>query len=358
MKKTIISIQYLRAVAALMVVLHHSLLQLERHGSGELVLNFHTGRTGVDLFFVISGFIIFYISSNSNKKVTSFWVDRIIRVVPLYWFYTMSMLMITILLPDVLKTAVYDTEHVIKSFLFIPTHHPKMENMIWPLLVQGWTLNYEMFFYAVFGLILFIKSDIKVRLSILICIFLTLIIIGIISKPTSPIIKTFTDDILLEFLIGAFIGFMFVNGKLLNAGLATAVLFVGMLGLVYSATHPNFIGYMSLEWGVPYGLIMLSVLSFENKFKLPTSNVFLLLGNSSYSLYLVHTFILGVVGFVWSKLNVNSIFSDVTILVSAIIISAIGGIVSYKLIEVPLTQFLKKRKALILKTNEEALAKV
>ena len=108
---------------------------------------------GVDIFFVISGFIMVYASSRwfgSARAPRVFLAHRIARIVPLYWATMMVYLAVLLLTPWLLNSEYLAPHFVIASFLFIPAARP--DGLVQPLYSLGWTLNYEMFFYALFAI--------------------------------------------------------------------------------------------------------------------------------------------------------------------------------------------------------------
>jgi exopolysaccharide production protein ExoZ len=128
------SIQFLRAIAALLVLLFHL-------SDGRIV----TGASGVDIFFVISGFIMGTVGVGERPR--DFIVKRAARIVPLYWLITMAMCIGALL--GVFSRFSYDIESLVKSLLFIPYYDAS--GHIWPLVVPGWTLNLEALFYILFA---------------------------------------------------------------------------------------------------------------------------------------------------------------------------------------------------------------
>src|SRR5579863_980395 len=145
MSKEIFAIQYLRGMAAVIVVLHHI---FSTRGLEYLFLPWF-GGFGVDIFFVISGFIMWQTTAAVEIGPVEFWRRRIIRIVPLYWIFLTVLLIAASLLPSVLYTTVINPESTIKSFLFVPYYH-ESQKIIAPILIPGWSLNYEMFFYFLF----------------------------------------------------------------------------------------------------------------------------------------------------------------------------------------------------------------
>jgi exopolysaccharide production protein ExoZ len=117
----IITVQYLRALAASLVALHHAL------NSSSLAPYYvrPVGAFGVDLFFVISGYIMWATTAHTPRRgPRQFWTARILRVVPLYWLFTSLFIVIALVFPSALFTAALEPSHIVKSYLFIPAEHP------------------------------------------------------------------------------------------------------------------------------------------------------------------------------------------------------------------------------------------
>ena len=114
------------------------------------------GIWGVDIFFVISGFIMMYVTENNQKN---FLIKRIIRIVPLYWILTLGVFSIAIFYPDLLNNTTANFEHLIKSLFFVP--FDKNSSGHFPILFLGWTLNFEIIFYILFSISLFFQKKIN-----------------------------------------------------------------------------------------------------------------------------------------------------------------------------------------------------
>ncbi len=145
------SIQTLRALAALSVLFYH-----------ESSTKFTVGAVGVDIFFVISGFIMGTIGYRETPL--DFMMKRIIRIVPLYWLVTAAVCLVS-LIPGVFHQFSCDLPSLLQSLFFIP--YVNQAGHIEPLMVPGWTLNYEMFFYAVFAVGLAIRRPVVFSAAIM-----------------------------------------------------------------------------------------------------------------------------------------------------------------------------------------------
>lgn len=144
----IYSVQILRGVAALLVVARHAAKQLSADPENAFIL----GQFGVDIFFVISGFVIFLAGRNSSPA--HFLKRRFIRVVPMYWL--VLALVVGMRMAHGHLVSQYFIPNTLLSFLFVPSEIA--DGAIFPPIVVGWTLNFEMFFYAVFAVSLCFAS--------------------------------------------------------------------------------------------------------------------------------------------------------------------------------------------------------
>jgi exopolysaccharide production protein ExoZ len=264
-----ISIQYLRAIAALMVVCFHL------HSGGAFVASTSTDwlASGVDIFFVISGFIMVRSTQGRGRGAREFFVKRLIRIVPLYWLLTC----LAIAMNGALMT------HNVASFLFVPALHPEF-GKYWPILEPGWTLNFEMFFYLVFGLT-FAMSP-RRQLACIAGFFALLVAAGMVLKLPGAL-NFYTNPLLFEFVAGMALAQF---GRQLPAwtGVVGCALLIGL----NAYDLPRIISF-----GVPAAIIVSSMLSAESL--IPRINAFKLVGDSSYAIYLVHFFTLGTAQAVW-----------------------------------------------------------
>ena len=141
------NIQALRAVAAFLVVFVHidRLAELAGFRAGTTVF----GNTGVDLFFVISGFIMVVTVTERPQSPAQFFRHRVARIVPLYWLVTLAVFTLALVAPVLLQSTRANPAELLKSLAFIP--YRRFDGQMHPLVFVGWTLNYEMMFYALFA---------------------------------------------------------------------------------------------------------------------------------------------------------------------------------------------------------------
>jgi exopolysaccharide production protein ExoZ len=188
----LLSIQYLRAIAALSVLVTHA-LQWPLPEMNMYLLK--TGRLGVEVFFVISGFIITTIAGDGPFHPRVFLERRAHRIIPTYWAATLLTAALAIALPNQFRTTVPTLEGLLKSMLFIPSLEPKA-----PLLLLGWTLNFEVFFYLMFASLFFLRSG--ARTVVLLVCFALLVSIGQFGTGLTYVEAIYTSPSLIGFCLG------------------------------------------------------------------------------------------------------------------------------------------------------------
>jgi len=279
---TVVTIQYLRAVAAALIAFQHAM-----GVPGFVNYTAHFGTVGVDLFFVISGFVMWTTTRDRGRGPGAFWLARIVRVIPLYWLFTAAYVAAALVTPESFFNLKLDASHIVKSFLFIPAEHPNL-GLIAPIFTLGWTLNYEMFFYLVFGLCLLVPL-LYVRFIVLVTIFCGLVVLGAWLQPRGPILSTYLNPLMLEFLSGVVLAilspYLARRGGMLGALLiAAGVLWIGGV-YRYDIALPRLASH-----GIPAIMAVTGALMLEPLARRHPSRIGLLLGDASYSIYLAHPF--------------------------------------------------------------------
>ncbi|HWK65864.1 MAG TPA: acyltransferase [Rhizobiaceae bacterium] len=323
----VFGIQYLRAVAALAVVIFHA---AERSG-----LHFIVGAAGVDVFFVISGFVMWTATSTRPVSTAAFYRDRLLRIAPLYWVVTSIMAIGALagLFPRIRLTA----EHVAASLAFVP-HRSPSNGEIWPLLTQGWTLNLEMFFYLIFGAVLFLPRE--RRLAALSAIFVGFVLAGWYLRPEGPLLATFTRPIILEFLFGAVLGKLWLDGRLVGRTMGMAAVATACAGFATLAFFPK--AGNELLFGLLAIVLVTGAVSVEQCGQIRQLPWLGYLGDASYSIYLWHTLAISVVAKAAGILPLGQL--------PALVLGVAGGtmlgIFSYELVEKPLVALMKSWRQL------------
>ena len=314
------------------VVLYHVLGKLDDLEGAARFANFIP--SGVDLFFVISGFIMWVTTARKDVTPRAFMVRRIIRIVPLYWFVTLLVVTCKLLVPGILSRLRVSTPAVLKSLFFIPYDSITFPGNIWPVVEPGWTLNYEMFFYALFAVSLVLT--VRARLAALLVVMITLTLIGGVLGPFgNPIITTYTSSLLLEFAAGVVIADFWLRGSL-RPGWALAIVamaagFLLLLSVQSSSAH-----------GAGAALVVVGSLSpVVSKLR---SRLLLELGNASYSIYLTHGIALGFLASAWRHAVSRPFWTwELLFIPVALITCAIVGSLCYRIVERPITEYLHRR---------------
>ncbi len=344
--KTFVGIQYLRFFAALLVLLDHTFQIIGQAGHGQLPPAFPGGAAGVDVFFVISGFIMTHISRQPGLSARSFLLDRITRVAPPYWLLTLVVAVVLLIKPSVFNSVHLTTPIFLSSIVFMTWPNPWLPGNP-PLLQVGWTLNYEMFFYLIFAVSMILSKRYRVAIAIG---FITLLALaGTAAPPNNVWIEFYTFPMIVEFAFGMAIA-VYTQHRSLSLPLSILIFIAGIILLSASMFAP--LGRMSsirtVLWGFPAALTVLGIVALEQKRPMIQSGALLHLGNASYSLYLTHIFILGICRVGWRYLDAFNI-DDAFLLLSCIGGSILAGLAFYSAVERPLIRATRSR----LKLNQK-----
>lgn len=277
------SIQYLRGIAALAVaVAHIASLQPAVAPGQPGILPHSIGFWGVDIFFVISGFIIVYVTRDlaaGSQQAAVFMLKRLVRIVPAYWFFTLVMFLANRYhwfaeQPDQTSTAT-----LVKSLLFMQPG--------FPLLFVGWTLTLEMFFYAAYALTV-LHCRAAMRPFLVAIFFILLSLVPLLVEVKQRYLVFYTQAVLLEFVAGMIIAVAFEKRRLWLPANHARLLFLFGCGLLvlaaFNLPESDLVSQRALWWGVPAAMIVLAALhagTFHSAFLHK-------LGDVSYSLYLCH----------------------------------------------------------------------
>ena len=351
---TIVAVQILRALAALAVVVSHFQFDLSRTiGSVAPYPVLQSGNAGVDLFFVLSGFVMVYASEPLFARpggALTFWSHRLIRIVPLYWLITAIYLLVAALAPrfersDSIVTAV-------TSLLFIP--YPRADGFVQPVIGQGWTLNYEMFFYAIFGLAVLWPR--RIAVTIVSLTLAGMVASGVALAPRSVALAFWTDPIIIEFVFGMLIAAAYRQGLRLPAAACIALLFAAAASFVIlTGLLSGLPAWRVLMWGVPAALTVAGASLGDFALAGAPWRTLALVGDASYALYLIHSFPVRAVTYFarWAELDIARAY---WLLLAVATAGAVAiAVALYYLFERPVTRGLR---ALVARPKHSAEAPV
>ena len=338
---TLKSIQVLRAVAAFGVLTLHAATEKVTFLGGEPgpFRNFLLGAAGVDLFFVISGFVMVYSSESLFGRTDGprkFFLRRLARIAPLYWAVTIAIILYIYAVHGRVLWDIYTPASLVASFLFWP--YPRVDGFAFPVHLLGWTLNFEMFFYAVFAAAIMLPR--RAAIAVIVVVFAALVTLG--RHVTLPLpFQFWANSIILEFCYGMVIALLYREGVRLPPAAAWALGAAAVAGFAAALT-PNS-EWRVLFWGLPSAALVASCALSESTWRPgPAGRFFGLLGDASYSLYLVHPLTFPLVRWTigrWFD------FSSVPWLYAAIAYAAAiaASIVCYLMFEKPITRALQRR---------------
>jgi exopolysaccharide production protein ExoZ len=347
----LLSVQMLRGLAASLVVYAHAIdYQVNLNIGTSMQQGFYFlanfGAVGVDIFFVISGFIISLSARRFVRPdgVRDFLLKRLIRIVPNYWIVTTITLFSLLCSEDFGGLTI---RQLLKSILILPFFDTGW--FIFPILVLGWTLAFEAYFYGVIALSLLFKR----RNFMIYCVLLivTLVVFGIIAQPINHVFFRFiTNPMNLEFVLGCLIGMLYETRAKVRPSIAWGSVLLGLalLGVTLLVGYGeiseaeriingDLAGLRVMLWGVPSALLVTGIIFVELSAPLKMPPVIALIGDASYSIYLTQYLALAGISQIWQGLALQA--PDLFILV-AVSFSTIVGIGVYHLLEKRLLNYL------------------
>jgi len=288
------SIQYCRGVAALMVVLFHlgAALSADRYfGARIFGVPFHFGDSGVAFFFVLSGFIIAWVHGRDVDRpgrFAAYAFKRALRIYPPYWIVFAGVYLLAIASPSLRSTVLLDPGTLLKSLLLVPQSSAVVGGIGAPVIIVAWSLQYEVVFYAVMGLFILSRT-------------LGLLAVAAIGANWCACLWG-TCSFPRDFAANNFL-FLFIFGVLIAAIARSRTkidrpLWIGLLGagtfvvaaIIDELTQADFVLLdRRLVFGFASSILILGLVRAEGAGMIRPRSAFLaLLGDASYSLYLVH----------------------------------------------------------------------
>lgn len=337
-------VQALRAFAAFLVCLAHTLLETNVfHDHATL---YAYGKTaplpaGVDLFFLISGFIMLYTSRqlfSRRSAPRTFLIRRLTRIVPLYWLFTILVIVATWLFPERLNKTVFDLWWAARSFLFIPTIGP--DGDVGPILALGWSLEYEMYFYALFAVALMRRenSGLLIVTALLGGIWT---LANLFMPRTIGVVIFLANPIVFEFVLGIAFARCWLDTKGTGRVVMYACWLIGTF-FVYLLLK-SLVDHRLVQWGLPCLFLFVVTMGMAELFGSRWYRPFHILGDASYALYLSHPFTLECVKWAMVRLTPNA--DALVYVVVGLVISHLAGIVIHRLVERPMLAAVRVRIA-------------
>lgn len=337
------NIQLLRGVAALAVLLSHIIMfgnqkyQLAYPSLNDWV-DYLAG--GVDLFFVISGFIIYATTVRDRcapKRIPAtlhFLYRRFGRIYPVYWVISLCLVGVYFYAPYLINSGAGNEVSLLHSFLLLP--HETV-----PLLMVAWTLEYEMMFYIIFAFLMLLGGQFVLPGIIIWAVLGTLI--GNMLPETSALMQLLTSPLIIEFMLGCVIAWGWQKIKyrkfILYSLSFLVVGFLVMFSPYFSINEPS---SRVLYLALPCTAVVFLAVYLEKHKDLKSGRIGEFFGNISYGLYLIHVPVISAVGRLWYLLGFDKYLPVEVMAFLMGLGSIIAAYVLYKVVEVPSHQFLRQ----------------
>ncbi|MGC2234657.1 MAG: acyltransferase [Pyrinomonadaceae bacterium] len=334
-RRNINSLQALRGIAAVMVLLFHLTETLDLTAS----INFLNGffrfaNSGVEIFFVLSGFIIAYTAHHliSTKRVKEYILKRFIRVYPIYWI-AITFFIIPAVFFELNSSYVFSFYNLLSTYLLFPEHP-----MIYGV---SWSLSHEVYYYLLFALLIISRKFIVVYFLIFAVVIFR--VLGFVSFEHSAVFRLMFSQNVLLFFMGMTTFYIF-HKKLFSPARSVCITGITICIPAFILYGQNFHDYIfaSMFYGLTTSFLIFCLVNLEINHDAKIPHPFILLGDASYVLYLIHLPILkSLIKLTSTFTAAHSVIISLSILSSALIIYA--SIIIHKKVEKPLLRLLKMK---------------
>ena len=346
----LLSIQALRGLAVLGVVAFHAQIVEQKYSGGDslLPLFLDVGRSGVDLFFVISGFVMVMVTQRrfgQAGETPRFLWGRLSRIYPTYWFYFALTAAVFLVKPQWVNASQGHEVRLLSSFLLWPSDRL-------PLVMVAWSLIHELWFYLVFSILLLFR---RAWLLPLLLAWAAIVIAAsrIAPDALSPALRIALHPYALEFIVGALVAlFCFSrHAARLPVWAAWLALVATLLAGVPLVRQSGVLDAETLQHAVAvgglYGLLLLSMVTLESAGKMAVPRSLCFVGDISYTVYLSHVLVLGTIGRLWQLTTpVPDSLGDNTLAVLLMLAAVlVYGWLGFLLVEQPLLRASRRLRA-------------
>lgn len=340
-------VQALRGLAAMLVLFAHlALIEGRTAANPILPSSLDWGMMGVDLFFVISGFIMVYVTRDwqdgGGRRVPEFLFARATRIYPLYWVVTAALFAVWLVRPDLVFSSSPNNPTVINTLFLMP-------GWAYPLLEVGWTLVYEMMFYVLFALLLFLPRRFR-PLGLLTWAAIALAgnlldwqsQIPAVSVTSTAIAFHLFNPLVFEFLAGAAVGWLYLK-RTGDKTVSLALIMFGLIGMglwLFSAVPFEDGWPRVLRLTLPAGALVLGA-AWLSSTPVKAPRFAVTLGDWSYSLYLTHLLSLVAMSKLWQMSGLQDLPSPLLIALLLSVSLIVAGL-TYRFIEKPLINLARR----------------
>jgi peptidoglycan/LPS O-acetylase OafA/YrhL len=334
-RRNINSLQALRGIAALMVLLFHLTEALYQTASINFLGGFFRfANSGVEIFFVLSGFIISYTAHHliSTKRVKEYVFKRFIRVYPIYWI-AITFFIVPAIVFELNSGYVFSFYNLLSTYMLFPEHP-----MIYGV---SWSLSHEVYYYALFALLIISRKFIFVYFLIVAVVIFR--VLGFVSFEHSALLRLMFSQNVILFFMGMTTFYIF-HKNLFSPSRIVCIAVIAICVSAFLLFGQNFHEHIfaSMFYGVTTSFLIFFSTNLEIGHDVEVPYPFILLGDASYVLYLVHLPALKLFIKTISKFtNGHTAIISLSILCAALIIFA--SIFIHKKVEKPLLILMRKK---------------
>ncbi|MGN5376476.1 acyltransferase family protein [Sphingomonas hankookensis] len=328
-KNEIYCLQAGRGIAACLVVLFHvnGLVSSPQYWNEQLLAGvFRFGHAGVEFFFVLSGFIMTLVHQRDigrASRIYNYAIKRIARIYPLYWLVTLAVFALYFVSGNAKHALLYN------SIFLIGLHAESV-------LAVGWTLFHEITFYIIFGILILNR-----KLGIVIfCIWMALCITSVWMNFSHYSLQTIN----VNFMFGILAGIYFNKLKITHVIMMISIFCFVAIGLeeVYvKAVDPEL---RSIMYGLASAFGIAAAVSAEKAGSISSPYSMRLLGDASYSLYLVHYPVIAIAAQIWRNSPVKDLPMPIAF-VTLLAVALTAGLITHAVVERPIISFFNRRMA-------------
>jgi exopolysaccharide production protein ExoZ len=292
-----------------------------------------TAFAGVDVFFVLSGFVVMVAIAADGVGPAQFLWRRAVRIYPTYWLVTAVVLCVSLVSPASVNASITAPISTWRSFLLVPQEMP-------PLLAVGWTLVHEAYFYLVFAILLFFRASILSGLTMWAACLSVLILV--LPVGASPALRVITSPLTAEFMMGAIVGVLYRQAIAIGG---RSLLVVGLVVLAWNmlwtapelslSTNPSLDLWRVLLFGVPAVAIFYGLSAWELRSAPKLPALLVALGDYSYATYLLHVLVVSAIGRLIALMAGPGIAATCVLLVAGFIVANAAGALTHHFFERP-----------------------
>lgn len=341
------SVHAIRALAALLVAFLHSFSREQLETDAILPHWLEFARIGTDMFFVMSGAVMVYATSNRArgfKSAASYLYDRVTRVYPVYWIATAATLALWFASGHKLMAHLVRHPEAWSTVLLIPNGHI-------PALLVAWTLSHLLLFYFLFSLTLMApKKALPSILGIWLAAVLLMRLAGWGQEGAPPLLHFLSHQASIEFIAGVVLMRMAMSGVKISPALLFGVGAVWLVGFVIAAgpnPSPDIFSNGTLrleEVGIPAILFAGAAIFYDVQHKRKLHPAVKFLADISFGVYLMHILALAFVGRVWSMVAIPGPIDNIIAMAMMLGLSILAGWLLHKYVENPVRDITKSAK--------------